>query len=77
MLNLFTIVNFTNTQCYTPEGRIGTCYHPLECSEIGGQPLGSCAQGFGVCCYGEFNNIFVSLWDLEIKFTIIGKLPNV
>lgn len=64
VLNLFTIVNFTNTICYTPDGKIGTCYHPLECSEVGGQPEGECAQAFGVCCYGKLSIICKTIQSL-------------
>ena len=28
----------------------GTCYSRSECLELGGQPKGECADGYGVCC---------------------------
>lgn len=46
VLNLFTIVKFSNDEC--EEG--GTCYHQNECLAKGGMPTVACANGFGVCC---------------------------
>merc|ERR1712083_642167 len=53
--SLFTIVRFNNDACPTSSGKNGTCYTSSECSNRGGKSDGSCAGGFGVCCYFEFN----------------------
>merc|ERR1712110_1089520 len=48
-----TINNAQNTGGTSPGGssyRNGTCLTSPECSNKGGQSLGSCAGGFGVCC---------------------------
>eukprot|EP00093_Oithona_nana_P004803 04803.XXX_226673_223125_1 [CDS] Oithona nana genome sequencing. len=54
-LSLFTIVRFNNDACPASNGKNGTCYTAAECSSRGGINEGSCAGGFGVCCYFEFN----------------------
>ena len=40
--------------CLTSQHKNGTCYTPSDCEDKGGKPQGSCAQGFGVCCYFEY-----------------------
>ncbi|KAJ9595502.1 hypothetical protein L9F63_013324, partial [Diploptera punctata] len=52
-LSLFTIIRFPNDPCVTSSGLNGTCYHQLECKSLGGISSGSCARGYGVCCYFE------------------------
>lgn len=53
-LNLFNIIKFQNGPCYSTNilyGQMnGTCFHKLECDQLGGLSLNSCANGFGVCC---------------------------
>jgi len=49
--SLFVIVNFPNEECTTTTGYNGTCMAPSECIGTGGAALGSCAKGFGICCY--------------------------
>ncbi|XP_047500219.1 uncharacterized protein LOC125046483 [Penaeus chinensis] len=49
---LFTLVRFKNSGC-TVGSNSGTCYTASECRRIGGTNIGSCARGFGVCCYKE------------------------
>lgn len=49
--SLFVIVNFPNEVCTTNTGYNGTCLAPSECIGTGGAALGSCAKGFGICCY--------------------------
>ncbi|XP_059078349.1 uncharacterized protein LOC131876855 [Tigriopus californicus] len=50
VLSLFQIVQFQNDPCSTGATRNGTCYTQGECESRGGSSLGSCANGFGVCC---------------------------
>jgi hypothetical protein len=54
VLSLFTIVQFPNEPCQTSEGVNGTCYHHLQCRSLGGISSGSCAQGYGICCYCKY-----------------------
>ncbi|XP_055678018.1 uncharacterized protein LOC129786801 [Lutzomyia longipalpis] len=55
-LNLFNIVRFPNEPCSTSNPKKflktlnGTCYHEVECEQLGGVPIDNCASGFGVCC---------------------------
>lgn len=53
-LNLFNIIKFQNGPCFTSNilyGQMnGTCFHKMECDQLGGLSLNSCANGFGVCC---------------------------
>jgi len=48
---LFSIVNFPNDACTTSTGDTGMCVATSECIGSGGSALGTCAQGFGTCCY--------------------------
>ena len=42
---------FPNDACQGDGGgKNGTCYTKEECSTKGGEEIGSCASGFGVCC---------------------------
>lgn len=50
-LNVFNIVKFPNDPCTTSSSKSGVCYTASECTALGGENQGSCAQGFGVCCY--------------------------
>lgn len=52
-VSLFTVVRFANSECVV-NGNSGTCYTASECRREGGTEIGSCARGFGVCCYSEF-----------------------
>lgn len=53
-LNLFNIIKFQNGPCFSSNilyGQMnGTCFHKMECDQLGGLSLNSCANGFGVCC---------------------------
>ncbi|XP_042862655.1 uncharacterized protein LOC122247428 [Penaeus japonicus] len=51
-LSLFTVVRFANSECVV-NGNSGTCYTASECRREGGTEIGTCARGFGVCCYKE------------------------
>lgn len=51
LVPVFQVVRFPNDPCYVGGGsKNGTCYTAEECSNKGGNNIGSCAQGFGVCC---------------------------
>lgn len=54
LLNIFRIVKFDNLPCVTASRPltqlVGTCYHDTDCARLGGQGVGTCAAGFGVCC---------------------------
>jgi len=52
---LFNVVNFPNEPCRGSNGYNGTCLSGSECAGNGGRAVGSCAQGFGTCCYYELN----------------------
>ena len=45
---------FQNEMCLTQKNNNGTCYTAQDCLAKGGSPQGSCASGFGVCCYFEY-----------------------
>jgi len=49
LLNVFNIVTFPNDPCQNGD-TYGSCYTASECTSLGGNSLGSCASGFGVCC---------------------------
>lgn len=53
-LNIFNVIKFENGPCTsTQEGlaeMTGICYQDYQCSELGGIPIDSCADGLGVCC---------------------------
>ncbi|XP_045596046.1 uncharacterized protein [Procambarus clarkii] len=52
ILPIFTVVRFLNGPC-SVGSTSGTCYTAAECRAVRGTQLGSCARGFGVCCYKE------------------------
>lgn len=52
-LSLFTIIQFPNSPCtFSEAGNYfeGTCYYATECQKLNGDAMGSCANGYGVCC---------------------------
>jgi len=54
VLSLFAIVNFPNLRCTTANAGsslYGTCISTSECTSRSGSASGTCAAGFGVCCY--------------------------
>ena len=59
VFSIFTIVRFQNEPCLTSAMNNGTCYTKNDCANRGGLAQGSCASGFGVCCYCKLS--------LEIK----------
>ena len=48
--SIFNVVTFKHEQCTTSNGLLGTCLTSTECTSQGGNKLGNCASGFGVCC---------------------------
>ena len=52
--NILFFKRFQNEMCLTQKNNNGTCYTSHDCLAKGGQPQGSCASGFGVCCYFEY-----------------------
>ncbi|XP_050735499.1 uncharacterized protein LOC127007998 [Eriocheir sinensis] len=49
---VLSVVRIANAGCGGGDSS-GTCYTALECQQRGGTSIGSCARGFGVCCYKE------------------------
>ena len=51
LFNIFHIVTFPNNPCQGDGwGKHGTCKTASECVGLGGNAVGTCASGFGVCC---------------------------
>jgi len=54
---IFSVVSFPNLACNATgpnlpaAGLNGTCMTISECNTIGGKNYGSCARGFGTCCF--------------------------
>jgi len=70
---LFVIVKkillkrFANGPC-AGSAKNGTCYTATECAQRGGENMGSCAAGFGVCCSSENKiMIFKTGYNLSIR----------
>lgn len=57
VFSLFTLVKFENNICGGLNGENGTCISPAECGQRNGISSGICANGYGVCCIGQY-----SLW---------------
>ncbi|XP_059097732.1 uncharacterized protein LOC131892026 [Tigriopus californicus] len=49
-LSIFQVIRFNNGPCNGTQSMPGTCYTSQECSTRRGVSIGSCANGFGVCC---------------------------
>lgn len=47
---MFQVVQFPNVECNGTGSMTGTCYTQDECTTKNGVSIGSCANGFGVCC---------------------------
>lgn len=71
VLSLFTILQFPNEPCQTGDGVNGTCYHHLECRSLGGVASGSCAQGYGVCCYCKYILCYSNQLTMQSTFHIL------
>eukprot|EP00095_Tigriopus_kingsejongensis_P011993 maker-scaffold1310_size48960-snap-gene-0.10 protein:Tk11993 transcript:maker-scaffold1310_size48960-snap-gene-0.10-mRNA-1 annotation:"PREDICTED: uncharacterized protein LOC100118488" len=51
LLSLFQVIRFSNQVCNGGDNsEVGTCYTNSECTARNGIAIGTCAQGFGVCC---------------------------
>ncbi|XP_059097096.1 uncharacterized protein LOC131891509 [Tigriopus californicus] len=48
--SMFQVVQFANIQCNGSASMTGTCYTEDECTSKNGVSIGTCANGFGVCC---------------------------
>jgi len=48
---LFSVVSFPNLACRTDNNLNGTCMTRSECTAVNGEVQGSCARGFGGCCF--------------------------
>lgn len=56
LFSVFQIVQFKNDDCSTVDGNTGQCFTASECTAKGGDERGSCASGFGVCCFFEVDS---------------------
>ncbi|XP_063381408.1 uncharacterized protein LOC134667918 [Cydia fagiglandana] len=54
-LEVFEVVEFDHVACTSSSGLEGTCLHEYDCVNAGGLPMGSCADGYGVCCVIQFS----------------------
>ncbi|XP_066986961.1 uncharacterized protein [Macrobrachium rosenbergii] len=50
LLSIFTVVVFANVEC-TVGKKYGFCVTQSQCRDYGGRRIGTCALGFGTCCY--------------------------
>merc|ERR1711902_117294 len=50
-IGIFNVVKFPNDVCKGSGSMNGTCYTKEECSNRAGTASGSCAEGFGTCCF--------------------------
>ncbi len=44
---------FPNSECVGSGTKNGTCFTTAECTAKGGANIGTCANGFGICCSCE------------------------
>jgi hypothetical protein len=51
MFSFLQVLKFPNDACAATNGRNGTCYTSDECLGKSGTASGTCANGFGVCCF--------------------------
>ncbi|CAH2047217.1 unnamed protein product, partial [Iphiclides podalirius] len=49
-LDLFQVVEFRHVVCSSATGLEGRCLYEYDCQSIGGTPMGTCADGYGICC---------------------------
>ncbi|KAJ0183295.1 hypothetical protein K1T71_001271 [Dendrolimus kikuchii] len=49
-LEVFQIVEFDHVSCTSSSGLDGICLHEYKCHVDGGAVIGTCADGYGVCC---------------------------
>ncbi|XP_028033642.1 uncharacterized protein LOC114245608 [Bombyx mandarina] len=71
-LGVFQIVKFMHAPCNSSNGLTGTCVPQHECQTIGGTALGTCADGYGICCVSQFlcdeNSAAVTGWFINSEF---------
>jgi hypothetical protein len=48
---IFSVISFPNLACEATNKLNGTCMTVSECNTANGEVLGSCAKGFGACCF--------------------------
>jgi hypothetical protein len=64
-LNLFNVIKFENAPCSTKSQPLrqmnGVCFQRDECAQLGGTPIDSCANGFGVCCACESKVVYIGI----------------
>ncbi|XP_059091118.1 uncharacterized protein LOC131886736 [Tigriopus californicus] len=49
-LSIFQVIRFKHDPCPGDGNRNGTCFSSAECTNLGGESSGTCANGYGVCC---------------------------
>lgn len=65
LLVLFNIIKFRNDPCNVTTSTSsdydeqGVCFTSHECSRRGGQNRGSCAAGFGTCCFCKSLKLYI------------------
>lgn len=52
-LEVFEVVQFEHVKCVSSTGLEGTCLHEYDCQKINGTSMGSCADGYGICCISK------------------------
>lgn len=53
-LDVFQVVEFEHVLCTSASGLEGRCLHHYDCETIGGSSMGSCADGYGICCVSKY-----------------------
>lgn len=53
-LDVFQVVEFEHVLCMSESGLEGRCLHHYDCVTVGGSPMGTCADGYGICCVSKF-----------------------
>ncbi|XP_059091319.1 uncharacterized protein LOC131886884 isoform X2 [Tigriopus californicus] len=54
--SLFNVIKFKNEGCVGTGGDHGTCTTEDKCTASGGNAIGNCAAGFGICCRSTISN---------------------
>jgi hypothetical protein len=77
-LNLFNIIKFENAPCTTKSQPLrqmnGVCFQRDECAHLGGTPIDSCANGFGVCCACESSGCCIGEVILKMPYFSSSRL---
>lgn len=76
-LNIFSIIDIPSTTCQSSLKPLrelnGTCYHPNQCSKLGGVGLGKCADGYGVCCHCNISTKWIILGCVLMIFDLCSQ----